>query len=307
MPEKILDEQGVATIVELSEQEMLAWRKEFGAIRGREVLPPAEYIDKAVEALGGQPYLSANVVTTTKLILDIRETAWQIYTAHEQLVCGQAMRQLLQNNTEARSILSSIITRDGVAAFTLNDETALMQKIAAVIGEVNGRTFPYIYELAKSITQSRRSRAGKAFERIIRHIIDAKGFPCDDQSRTGTAMFAAVGLGKIVDGLLPSIEGYQQNRAKCAILTMKTTLRERWQEVVEELERTKVPHIYLLTLDDAVNDSNLDTMKSHNITLVAPNSVQQANPSKQNLISFERLFNEELPHLLAYWDQGTNK
>jgi hypothetical protein len=31
---------------------------------------------------------------------------------------------------------------------------------------------------------------------------------------------------------------------------MKTSLRERWQEVAEEIERTKIPEIHLLTVDE---------------------------------------------------------
>lgn len=194
--------------------------------------------------------------------------------------------------------------RDGLESYRLGSDKDLVDKLSVTVGEVSGRIFPYVYELAKSITNSRRSRAGTSFERIIHHIIDAKGIPYDKQSKTGTAVFAKAGLGKKVDGLVPSIEAYGKIRSRCAILTMKTTLRERWQEVVEEIERTKVPHIYLLTLDDALNDSNLETMKNHNITLVVPDYVQKANAGKQNVMSFEKLFNEDLPHVLKYWENN---
>ena len=106
----------------------------------------------------------------------------------------------------------------------------------------------------------------------------------------------------MVDGLIPGIDAYKEHRSKCAILTMKTTLRERWQEVVEELHRTNVPHVYLLTLDDSIGDNLLDTMRNHNITLVAPLYVKERNEGKRNLISFEELFNRELPHILEYWE-----
>jgi 3-keto-L-gulonate-6-phosphate decarboxylase len=94
----------------------------------------------------------------------------------------------------------------------------------------------------------------------------------------------------------------RQKRTHCAIITMKTSLRERWQEVVEEIERTKAPHIFLLTLDGGLNPSNLQAMKNHNITLVVPLPVQQANSDKSNVISFEQLFNVDLPHLLKNWE-----
>ena len=59
--------------------------------------------------------------------------------------------------------------------------------------------------------------------------------------------------------------------------------------------------MYLLTLDEGIGDSLLDTMRNHNITLVAPKYVQERNEGKRNLISFEELFNRELPHILEYW------
>jgi hypothetical protein len=45
---------------------------------------------------------------------------------------------------------------------------------------------------------------------------------------------------------------YEQRRNKTIISTMKTSLRERWQEVAEEIERTKIPEIHLLTVDEDI-------------------------------------------------------
>ena len=295
------DENNIPLIVDLSENEKIRWRSEFGVIRKREQLPPAEYIDRAVEKMGGHGALRNAANETTKLILDIRETAWNVYIQHEQMVCGQAMEQLLKTNPATRNILQDMINRDGIESFQNCDSEDFLDKIAGVVGELSGRIFPYPYELSKSVTQSRRSRAGTAFERVIRHVIDIYGYPCDDQSKIGLQNFDQGNLGKIVDGLIPGIDAYKENRSKCAILTMKTTLRERWQEVVEELHRTNVPHVYLLTLDEKIGDSLLDTMRNHNITLVAPIFVKERNEGKRNLISFEELFNHQLPQILKYW------
>lgn len=296
------DDFGIDTILDLRDTEKERWRAEFGAIRASNQETPSAYIDLAVEKLGGHTALRDQVAQTTDLILRIRETAWNIYIQHEQAVCGQALEGLLKNNAATRSILRQMLESEGNP---LHPEMTMDEKvdaIAHIVGGLSGRTFPYTYELAKSVTQSRRSRAGKAFERIIRHVLDIKGFPCDDQSRAGGQVFEQAGLGKIVDGLLPGLAQYNQHRAMCAVLTMKTTLRERWQEVVEELHRTNVPHIYLLTLDEAITRPVLDTMRHHNITLVAPVHVKEKNLDIMNLISFEQLFNQDLPHLLQWWE-----
>lgn len=301
MPLIEIDDQNVPLIVDLDEGEKQKWRKEYGKIRKDDQLPPGEYIDKAVEKLGGHKVLKGRTAQTTELILDIRETAWNVYIQNEQMVCGKAMEMLLKTNPETQNILEAMIKRDGLDNLRNCNNAEFMDRLAAIIGEISGRIFPYPYELAKSVTQSRRSRAGTAFERIIRHILDIYGYPCDDQSKIGRENFDQGNLGKIVDGLIPGIKQYKENRSKCAILTMKTTLRERWQEVVEELHRTNVPHVYLLTLDEQISDSLLETIRNHNITLVAPDFIKERNQGKKNLMSFEDLFNKELPHIIKYW------
>jgi hypothetical protein len=84
---------------------------------------------------------------------------------------------------------------------------------------------------------------------------------------------------------------------------MKTTLRERWQEVVEELDRTKVPKIYLLTVDEDIALSKAQEMGNHNIVLVVYESVkrQAALAGLKNIISFETYFHDELASELSYW------
>lgn len=295
------DKYDASIILDLSEDEKKAWRNEYGKIRKREQLSPSEYIDLAVEKLGGYRELRKTSEQTTKLIFSIREAAWEVYTQHEQMVYGLAMKDLLRNNEDTRNVLRDILDRDGAEKFQNISREDLVDLLASITGEISGRIFPYPYELAKSITQSRRSRAGTAFERIIRHVINIFEFPCDDQSKIARTHFTQGNLGKMVDGLIPGIKEYEDHRSKCAILTMKTTLRERWQEVVEELQRTNVPHVYLLTLDENITDGVLETVRNHNITLVAPDYVKERTPDRRNLISFEELFNRELPHIVEYW------
>jgi hypothetical protein len=45
---------------------------------------------------------------------------------------------------------------------------------------------------------------------------------------------------------------------------MKTSLRERWQEVAEEIERTKIPEIHLLTVDEDIPKNKAQEMANHN-------------------------------------------
>ena len=82
------------------------------------------------------------------------------------------------------------------------------------------------------------------FEAIIKFLIkDVYGYPFDDQSTVAEGFFQEQGIGKIVDGIIPGKDSYINNRAKTLIITMKTSLRERWQEVAEEMRRTNIPPI----------------------------------------------------------------
>lgn len=88
---------------------------------------------------------------------------------------------------------------------------------------------------------------------------------------------------------------------------MKTTLRERWQEVVEEVTRSNIPTIHLLTVDDDISQNKVEQMAEHNIVLVVLNDVKQQDNlvRRRTVITFESYFLKELPEMFKYWkNQG---
>ena len=130
------------------------------------------------------------------------------------------------------------------------------------------------------------------------------GYDYDSQSKVGRTTFDQLGLGKKVDSILPNIECYSKRRDKTIIGTMKTTLRERWQEVAEEIERTKIPAIHLLTADDNISRSKAQEMSNHNIIVVAYSWVANSNKLKdmKNIISFEEYLFKEIPNIVKFWN-----
>ena len=181
----------------------------------------------------------------------------------------------------------------------------LVSTIKDVCGEYAGRVFPYIYRLSLSNTQSRRSRAGKTFEVIIYKVYEILGYDYDSQSKVGRKIFDSVGLGKKVDSILPSIEAFKERRNKAIIGTMKTSLRERWQEVAEEIERTKIPVIHLLTVDESISKSKAMEMANHNIIIVTFDWVANSENIRtmKNVISFEEYLFDEIPNILKFWEK----
>ena len=149
----------------------------------------------------------------------------------------------------------------------------------------------HIYELTLSNTQSRRSRAGKEFEAIIEMLLIGAGIPTDSQGNVGKQFFAKHNLGKLVDFVIPGAIQYSIDKQRTVLISAKTTLRERWQEVPEEVSRTGAPHMYLATLDSNITENTLHVLYESNITIVTTkeNLKSYNNP---RIITFEELIAE---------------
>lgn len=183
---------------------------------------------------------------------------------------------------------------------------AVKPRLQEFFGNYAGQIYPYIYRLSLSNTQSRRSRAGSVFEGIIYGLYEKLRYPYESQASIGSNNFKTKNLGKIVDSILPNLAAFEQRRDKVIIGTMKTTLRERWQEVIEEVSRTGLPKIYLLTADENISANKVDQMANHNVILVVYDNVKmnQSLAKKRNVVSFEEFFFEEIPENLKYWEKS---
>jgi len=236
------------------------------------------------------------------VIHELREAAYSSFLEDESKFNTEVLKAIGVKLATPKAILNSIIEQGNLYG---RPKEELIETVKQICGEYAGRISPYIYELSLSNTQSRRSRAGKTFEQVIYEMYRAFKFDFVSQGEVGKATFKEKGLGKMVDSLLPSIEAFQKRRDKVIIGTMKTTLRERWQEVIEEIARTGLPRIYLLTMDDDISENKAIQMGKHNVVLVVPKEVKQKNTllPLENIISFESFFLEEIPETLKFWNK----
>lgn len=151
--------------------------------------------------------------------------------------------------------------------------------------------FPdHIYALTLSNTQSRRSRAGKEFESIIELILMGAGIPLDSQGNIGKQIFVKKGLGKLVDVVSPGVVEFEIDKNDTVLISAKTTLRERWQEVPEEMGRTGAKEMFLVTLDAGASTEVLDTLYESNIRIVTTKRIKkEAYKNSKRVLDFEQL------------------
>lgn len=295
MPLKPLD-----VLISIPEKEKLEFQKLIRKYRNQFIRNPRDIVE---EIFNENSYLLDEVKVKkniSEVIHQLRERAYTAFLKDEAKFNVEVLRDVSILLATPKEILNTLITNQELMSLP---PEFLEDRIKKICGEYAGYISPYIYELSLSNTQSRRSRAGKTFEQVIYKLYRTFNYEFTSQSEIGKETFKAKGLSKMVDSLLPSIEAFQKRRDKVIIGTMKTTLRERWQEVVEEINRTGLPSIYLLTMDDDISESKATQMRQHNVVLVVPKAVKAtASLSKMpNIIDFESYFLEEIPEKLRFW------
>jgi hypothetical protein len=293
-------------LVELPELEKERFERLVRKMR-RDIIPsPVQIVERALSL---NTKLLENIREHNQIseaIYTLRNVAYQLFLVEEAKFNVQIVEHIGRNVDTPQRILNSIIEKNLTQGQKFSE---IKESVIHICGEYAGRIMPYIYIICQSNTQSRRSRAGETFERIIYKLYETFNYPYDSQKKIGRKIFQDKGLGKKVDSVLPSISAFETRRDKVIVGTMKTTLRERWQEVVEEIERTKIPKIYLLTADDDIAKNKISEMSKHNIVLVVYKPIKD-NPDLiglRNIISFETYFLDEVRNELKYWKEGGQK
>lgn len=132
-----------------------------------------------------------------------------------------------------------------------------------------------ILKTTMSTFQRRKSRAGTAFEHQLEFLFKGRGIRYSAQPYTE-------GKSK-PDFIFPSIERYRDEGFPSSSLTMlgaKTTIKERWRQVLEEANRIERKH--LITLEPAVSVDYTNAMRDSKLQLVIPSQLFPTyTPSQQ--------------------------
>lgn len=186
------------------------------------------------------------------------------------------------------------ISRD--IEYTLYKRAELRQRAAQVAGLLlHGqdpvtalvRGFGQLDGLFLSAAQTRKSRAGRSFEQHVQRLLI--------DGRVRHQAQAVLG-GRRPDFVLPDVatlNGAQDRDT--LILSLKTTLRERWKQL--GLERPHAP-VFLATVDDRVSTEAIADMARNGIVLVVPESLKASKEAvyekQDEVITFRDFFHDQI-------------
>jgi hypothetical protein len=233
------------------------------------MLTPDEVLEEAINRKIVPPHDSAEYIKEnfSMLVEELQIDAYEIYLEAEEREGVRAIREDLKARISPGSSTNDVI-----------EEAANM--------------FNELDRFFLSLTQSRKPRAGKAFEVILKTLFTSLGYPFDEQQ---------VINGK-PDFLMPGREYYDRNAMDCIIFTAKRTLRERWRQIVTE--GTRGLGFYLATIDEKVSNAQLGEMRDHRIYLVMPDAIKSRishYSAADNVISFEEFFQHHLDPAIERW------
>lgn len=143
--------------------------------------------------------------------------------------------------------------------------------------------------LSLSVQNRRKSRAGYALEYHLAYIFDQYGISYVEQAYTERR--------KKPDFLFPGIDAYRNNDFPAELLRMlgvKTSLKERWAQVLSEADRIERKH--LITLQPAISLHQTKEMLENNLLLVIPNKIQDSytHDQRTSLLSVNDFIQEVL-------------
>lgn len=127
-------------------------------------------------------------------------------------------------------------------------------------------------EFAGSLTNRRKSRAGRSLELQTKLILQEERIPFAHLARTEQK--------KTPDFLFPSETAYRDHRFpgdRLRMLAAKTTCKDRWRQVLNEADRIGTKH--LLTLQQGVSEPQFREMQAEHVQLVVPSPLLSSYPA----------------------------
>lgn len=124
---------------------------------------------------------------------------------------------------------------------------------------------------AATITNRRKSRAGRSLENHVGHLLKQANVRFDARAKID---------GRVEpDILIPGKSEYEDPAFpvdRLCVLGVKTTCKDRWRQVLNEGRR--IPRKHILTIQPGISGNQLKEMKDANVTLVVPQPLHREYP-----------------------------
>lgn len=157
------------------------------------------------------------------------------------------------------------------ALFRSIEDATVQKRVYAQFESVNE-----FITYAQTVLQRRKARSGRSLELQIHHILRESGLREDNDFSYNKPTEQH----KTPDFVFPSIAAYtdpQFPQHKLRMLAVKTTVKDRWRQILTEADRIPVKH--LLTLQEGISDNQWQEMRQAGVVLVVPTPVQQYYPT----------------------------
>jgi EcoRII C terminal len=128
---------------------------------------------------------------------------------------------------------------------------------------------------ASSIMNRRKSRAGRSLENHFDYLLSRAEIP--------HAIRPPQVDGK-PDIIIPSVKAYEDSHYpsnKLFMVSVKTTCKDRWRQVLNEAKRVKQKHI--LTIQQGISKRQLHDMKGDGVQLSVPAGIHKQYPPKSDM------------------------
>lgn len=146
----------------------------------------------------------------------------------------------------------------------------------------------WLLSMAQSITNRRKSRAGKSLENHLAAVFSGNRLQFSCQVVTEGH--------KKADFMFPSGEAYHDasfSSENLIFLAAKTTCKDRWRQILNEADRLRDSTKYLFTLQKGISPAQLSEMQAERVQLVIPG---------QNIASFPPAYRMQLLNLKQFTD-----
>lgn len=151
-----------------------------------------------------------------------------------------------------------------------------------------------LWKVFLSRSQSRKQRGGLDFQEQIKLMFQLSGIPFEEQTDNYHTDF-----------VIPSLQFFERDRTRAMIFSVKRTLRERWQEVVEELHHTNCPNVYLATANDTNKitfPTHIEGLRRYNMHLVVWDEVKAEKfPNEPVVRNYTEFATVDVPTFRGFW------